>query len=39
MQINEKSLALNEYGSNMTKYKYDPLAVIEGKFAMSQGEG
>jgi hypothetical protein len=44
MQISEeRTVALNEYGSNLIKYKYDPLAVIEAKFAMTQekksGEG
>jgi hypothetical protein len=44
MQINEeRSVALNEYGSNLFKYKYDSLAVIEAKFAMTpekrNGEG
>jgi hypothetical protein len=27
------------YGTNMIKYKYDPLAVIEAKFAMAQEKG
>jgi hypothetical protein len=44
MQISEeRTVALNEYGSNLLKYKYDPLAVIEAKFALTQekksGEG
>jgi hypothetical protein len=39
MQVaEEKSVAFNEYGSNLIKYKFDPLAVIEAKFAMAQGE-
>jgi hypothetical protein len=38
MQVaEEKSVAFNEYGSNLIKYKFDPLAVIEAKFAMAQG--
>jgi hypothetical protein len=37
MQISEeRTVALNEYGSNLIKYKYDPLAVIEAKFALTQ---
>jgi hypothetical protein len=32
----ERTVAFNEYGSNLIKYKYDPLAVIEAKFAMTQ---
>jgi hypothetical protein len=36
MQVaEEKSVAFNEYGSNLIKYKFDPLAVIEAKFAMA----
>jgi hypothetical protein len=33
--IEEKSVAFNEYGSNLIKYKFDPLTVIEAKFAMA----
>jgi hypothetical protein len=29
-------VAFNEYGSHLIKYKYDPLMVIEAKFAMTQ---
>lgn len=29
---------MNEYGTNLIKNKYDPLAVIEAKVAMSQGK-
>jgi hypothetical protein len=37
MQVNEEhTVAFNEYGSNLIKYKYDPLMVIEAKFAMTQ---
>jgi hypothetical protein len=37
MQVNEDhTVAFNEYGSNLIKYKYDPLMVIEAKFAMTQ---
>jgi hypothetical protein len=36
--LRKKSVAFNEYGSNLIKYKFDPLAVIEAKFAMAQGE-
>jgi hypothetical protein len=39
MQLNERTVAINEYGTNMLKYKYDPLAVIEAKVAMYQGKG
>jgi hypothetical protein len=39
MQLNEKSVAVNEYGTNLVKYKYDPLAVIEAKTAMNHGKG
>jgi hypothetical protein len=39
MKLNERTVAINEYGTNMIKYKYDPLAVIEAKFAMAQGKG
>jgi hypothetical protein len=39
MKLNERTVAINEYGTNMIKYKYDPLAVIEAKFAMTQGKG
>jgi hypothetical protein len=39
MRLNERTVAINEYGTNMIKYKYDPLAVIEAKFAMTQGKG
>jgi hypothetical protein len=39
MQMNEKSVAVNEYGTNLVKYKYDPLAVIEAKVAMTHGKG
>lgn len=36
MQVNEdKSMAFNEYGSNLIKYKFDPLTLIEAKFAMA----
>jgi hypothetical protein len=38
MKINERTVAVNQYGTNMIKYKYDSLAVIEAKFAMTQGE-
>lgn len=35
LQLNEtSSVAFNQYGTNMYKYKYDPLAVIEAKFAI-----
>jgi hypothetical protein len=37
MQMNDRTVAVNEYGTNLVKYKYDPLAVIEAKFAMTQG--
>jgi hypothetical protein len=38
MQISESnSVAFNEYGTNLIKHKYDPLAVIEAKFAMAIG--
>jgi hypothetical protein len=39
MQMNEKYVAVNEYGTNLVKYKYDPLAVIEAKIAMTHGKG
>jgi hypothetical protein len=39
MQMNEKSVAVNEYGTNLVKYKCDPLAVIEAKVAMTHGKG
>jgi hypothetical protein len=39
MKLNERTVAINEYGTNMIKYKYDPLAVIEAKFAMAQEKG
>jgi hypothetical protein len=39
MKLNERTVAINEYGTNMIKYKYDPLAVIKAKFAMAQGKG
>jgi hypothetical protein len=32
------SVAIHEYGTNILKYNYDPLAVIETKFAMTQGK-
>jgi hypothetical protein len=36
MQLSESnSVAVNQYGTNLCKYKYDPLAVIEAKFAMA----
>jgi hypothetical protein len=38
MQLNERTVAVNEYGTNLIKNKYDPLAVIEAKVAMSQGK-
>jgi hypothetical protein len=35
-QLNEtSSVAFNKYGTNQYKYKYDPLVVIEAKFAMT----
>jgi hypothetical protein len=38
MQISESnSVAVNQYGTNLCKYKYDPLAVIKAKFAMAGG--
>jgi hypothetical protein len=37
MQLNERTVAVNEYGTNLIKNK-DPLAVIEAKVAMSQGK-
>jgi hypothetical protein len=38
MQISESnSVAVNQYGTNLCKYKYDSLAVIEAKFAMAGG--
>jgi hypothetical protein len=36
MRVNERTVSINEYGTNMLKYKYDPLAVIEAKLAMTQ---
>jgi hypothetical protein len=38
VKINERTVAVNQYGTNTIKYKYDPLAVIEAKFAMTQGK-
>lgn len=38
MKLNERTVAINEYGTNMLKCKYDPLAVTEAKTAMSQGK-
>jgi hypothetical protein len=38
MRINERTVAIHEYGTNMLKYNYDPLAVIEAKMAMKQGK-
>jgi hypothetical protein len=38
MRVNERTVAINEYGTNMLKYKYDPLIVIEAKFAMTRGK-
>jgi hypothetical protein len=37
MQLNERTVVVNEYGTNLIKNK-DPLAVIEAKVAMSQGK-
>jgi hypothetical protein len=34
MQLNERTVVVNEYGTNLIKNKYDPLAVIEAKVAM-----
>ena len=31
------SAVINEYGSNMVKFKFDPLAAIEAKNALAQG--
>jgi hypothetical protein len=28
-------VAFNQYGTNLYKYKYDPLSIIEAKFAMA----
>ncbi|CAN6288347.1 unnamed protein product [Urochloa humidicola] len=33
-----KTVAINEYGTNMMRLQYDPLAVIEAKLAMRQGK-
>jgi hypothetical protein len=38
MRINERTVAIHEYGTNMLKYNYDPLAVIEAKLAMKHGK-
>jgi predicted GNAT superfamily acetyltransferase len=38
MKMNDKTMVVNEYGTNLVKYKYDPLAVIEAKFVMTQGK-
>jgi hypothetical protein len=38
MQLSEaNSVAVNQYGTNLCKYKYDPLVVIEAKLAMASG--
>jgi hypothetical protein len=39
VRLNEKTVAINEYGTNLLKYKFDPLAVTEAKVAMAQGKG
>jgi hypothetical protein len=38
MRINERTVAIHEYGTNMLKNNYDPLAVIEAKLAMNKGK-
>jgi hypothetical protein len=38
MRINERTVAIHEYGTNMLKYNYDPLAITEAKLAMNQGK-
>jgi hypothetical protein len=36
LQLNEtKSMAFNEYGTNLFKSKHDPLTIIEAKSAMA----
>jgi hypothetical protein len=38
VQLSEtNSVAFNQYGINLQKYKYDPLSVIEAKVAMGKG--